>query len=217
MHKIKGNLTLATLLAALVAAPGLASAASERSCGYAYDSAGKVVRDSAGDCVRGGFWSPAKAIAECDPVLVKKPEPVAEPAPAPVPQPVAKPAPKFKTVSLGAGALFDLNSDTIKPEGRAELDALVADIRKLSNVERIEIAGHTDSTGNAEYNRQLSMRRANAVKNYLIDKGIDPRIMTTIGYGEDKPIASNATREGRARNRRVEITLRGTEMVPEAQ
>lgn len=217
MYKSSGKFTLATLIAALVAAPGLASAASERTCGYAYDSAGNVVRDSAGNCVRSGSWSPAKAIAECDPDLVKKPEPVAKPAPAPAPKPVAKPAPKFKTVTLGAGALFDVNSDVIKPEGRAELDALVAHVKKLANIERIDIAGHTDSTGSAEYNKKLSMRRANAVKNYLIEKGIDPRVMTTIGYGEEKPIASNATREGRAKNRRVEITLRGAEMVPEVQ
>ncbi|WJW76682.1 OmpA family protein [Thiohalobacter sp. IOR34] len=213
MNKNLTTLSTAALLAMLTGLPLAAGAASERTCGYAYDTAGNVVRDSAGRCVRSGFWTPAKAIEECEPEMFKKEEPVTEPEPVATPAPAPAPKPVFKMVTLSAGALFDVDSDVIKPQAYAELDALVAHVKSLDSIERIEIAGHTDSSGSAEYNKQLSMRRANAVKNYLIDKGLDPRIMTTIGWGEEKPVASNATAEGRARNRRVEITLRGAEQV----
>lgn len=173
--------------------------------GYVGDSSGHLVLDGSGNCVRTSSWTKELALAECDPDLVPKPEPVVEaaPAPAPVPQAVTE------SVSLSAGALFDVNKDTLKPAGQEELRTLAARIRTI-NIEHIDIAGHTDSSGADAYNQDLSVRRANSVKNFLIDQGIDPRIMSTIGYGESRPIADNRTAEGRAQNRRVEVTLRGT-------
>ncbi|BCO30350.1 membrane protein [Thiohalobacter sp. COW1] len=206
MHK----LSYAILVASTITLTGTATAASERTCSYVYDSAGMVVRDSAGDCVRTSGWRPEGAIAECEPDM-KKPEPVAEPEPEPAPVPA--PQPVYKTVNLGAGALFDLNSDALRAEGKRELDQLVSDLGQLSDVQSIQIAGHTDSTGDAAYNKDLSVRRANAVKNYLLEKGVDPSIMTTVGWGETKPIADNSTRAGRAQNRRVEITISGEQRV----
>lgn len=205
------KLVYAILIASSVSTSGMA-VASERTCAYAYDSAGNVVRDSAGDCVRSGSWRPEGAIAECEPDM-KQPEPAPEPMAEPAPVPKPAPQPVYKTVSLGAGALFAVNSAELQPEGKRELDALVEGLRKMSSVQSISIAGHTDSTGDADYNKDLSMRRATAVKNYLLEKGVDPNIMTTVGWGETKPIADNATREGRARNRRVEITISGNTRV----
>lgn len=173
--------------------------------GYVGDSSGHLVLDGSGNCVRTSSWTKELALAECDPDLVPKPEPVVEaaPAPAPVPQTVTE------SVSLSAGALFDVNKDTLKPAGQEELRTLAARIKTI-DIEHIDIAGHTDSSGADAYNQDLSVRRANSVKNFLIDQGIDPRIMSTIGYGESRPIADNRTAEGRAQNRRVEVTLRGT-------
>lgn len=199
-------LGLSTLLSVALTAPVMAS---DRTCAYAYDSADSVVRDSAGNCLRSGSWRPEGMTVECG-AEPPKPEPVAEPAPPPAPKPAPKPV--MKTVSLSAGALFDVNSADLKPAGKAELDALAAHMKAVK-VERIDINGYTDSTGSAEYNKQLSMRRANAVKDYLLGKGIDPRIMTTMGWGEENPVADNSTAAGRAANRRVEITLHGVQQM----
>lgn len=204
------KLSYALLVASTITLTGTASAASERTCSYVYDSAGMVVRDSAGDCVRTSGWRPEGAIAECEPDM-EKPEPVAEPEPEPAPAPA--PQPVYKTMTLGAGALFNVNSAELRPEGKRELDALVTDLNRMSSVQSIQIAGHADSTGDADYNKDLSMRRANAVKNYLLEQGVDPSLMTTVGWGETRPIADNATRAGRAQNRRVEITINGERQV----
>jgi OmpA-OmpF porin, OOP family len=85
----------------------------------------------------------------------------------------------------------------------------------MSSIEQVGITGHTDSLGAEDYNQQLSMRRANAVKNYLIERGVNPNIMSTSGMGESSPVASNATREGRSKNRRVEISIRGMQTAPQ--
>jgi len=73
---------------------------------------------------------------------------------------------------------------------------------------KIELAGHTDSIGSEQYNQGLSERRAKSAYNYFVSKGIAADRMTTVGYGELRPVASNATDEGRAKNRRVEITIK---------
>ena len=100
--------------------------------------------------------------------------------------------------------LFDTGKSTIKPESGAVLDNIADILDDYPNV-RFRIEGHTDSTGSAERNQSLSQERAQSVMNYLIEKGIPSNRMTAIGYGEDRPIADNNTREGRRTNRRVEI------------
>jgi OOP family OmpA-OmpF porin len=70
---------------------------------------------------------------------------------------------------------------------------------------RVEVQGFTDSIGTEEYNQGLSERRADAVRNYLVERGVDPKIISSKGYGESNPVASNDTKEGRALNRRVEF------------
>jgi OOP family OmpA-OmpF porin len=112
-------------------------------------------------------------------------------------------------VTYAADAFFDFDRAVLRPEGRARLDDLVEKIQGI-NLEVIIAVGHTDSTGPAEYNQRLSERRAEAVKAYLVSKGIDANRIYTEGKGETQPVADNSTREGRAKNRRVEIEVVGT-------
>ncbi|MFC3339090.1 outer membrane protein OmpA [Paracandidimonas soli] len=149
-------------------------------------------------CWRNNFWTPATGIAGCDGV------PVAQAAPAP--QVVAPTASK---VVLNADTFFDFDKATIKPEGRQILDQVASQAASI-NLETLIATGHTDSTGPEAYNQGLSERRANAVKDYLVGKGVPADRVYVEGKGETSPVASNATREGRAQNRRVEIEIVGT-------
>jgi OOP family OmpA-OmpF porin len=97
----------------------------------------------------------------------------------------------------------------LKPEGKARLDDLVGKLKAV-NLEVIIAIGHTDSIGSDAYNRKLSMRRADAVKAYMVSKGIEANRIYTEGKGESQPIADNKTKEGRAKNRRVEIEVVGS-------
>ena len=103
---------------------------------------------------------------------------------------------------------FDFDSATLKPEMEAALDDVAARVSASKGDETLSIVGHTDSTGPEAYNQGLSERRAQSVVDYLAAQGVDPTRMTPSGMGESDPIADNGTREGRARNRRVEIQTR---------
>jgi OOP family OmpA-OmpF porin len=145
------------------------------------------------------------------------PAPMPEPAPpvaAPiVPVPPATPAPApvpvSEKVTIAAEALFDFDKAVVKPEGRAALDGLLEQLRGM-NTEVMIAVGHTDSVGSNAYNQRLSLRRADAVKAYLVSKGLDPARLYTEGKGETQPLSSNATAEGRSKNRRVNIEVVGT-------
>jgi len=156
-------------------------------------------------CWRDASWTPATAAAGCDGALVPPP-PAAAPAPAaaPVPPPVAA-----SKVTFAADAFFDFDKYVLKPEGRAKLDDLVSKIKDV-NLEVIIAVGHTDWIGTKEYNQKLSVRRAEAVKAYLVSKGIEKNRIYTEGKGKTQPVADNRTAEGRAKNRRVEIEVVGT-------
>lgn len=105
---------------------------------------------------------------------------------------------------LEADYLFDFDKAVVKPQYYAMLDD-VADVMMQNPGMRLELQGHTDSIGTEAYNMDLSKRRANAVMNYLVRQGVSANRLSTVGYGETRPVASNATREGRAQNRRVEL------------
>ncbi|MGJ7491780.1 outer membrane protein OmpA [Variovorax sp. ZT4R33] len=160
-------------------------------------------------CWRDANWTPATAAKGCDGALVPAPAtPVASPS-TPV-APVAPPAPPAASkVTFAADAFFDFDKSVLKPEGRAKLDDLVSKIRDV-NLEVIIAVGHTDSVGSDAYNQRLSVRRAEAVKAYLVTKGIERNRVYTEGKGEKQPVADNKTAEGRAKNRRVEIEVVGT-------
>ena len=97
----------------------------------------------------------------------------------------------------------------VKSEGKAKLDDLIGKIKDI-NLEVIIAVGHTDSVGSDAYNQKLSVRRSEAVKAYLVSKGIEKNRVYTEGKGEKQPVADNKTAEGRAKNRRVEIEVVGT-------
>ncbi len=135
-----------------------------------------------------------------------KPEPA--PPPAPKPAPPAPPPPAPKVIDrLTLQVLFDVDKSTITEAGQRELQKAVVFVKKYPGA-KIEVDGHTDSTGTDAYNQKLSERRAAAVKDYLIkEAGVDSSKITAIGYGKTKPVADNKTAAGRAKNRRVEILI----------
>lgn len=202
---------------ALLGSANIAFSKDKGYCGYVTSATGELVRDSDGHCVRNSAWSSKRAIEECDPDLLPK-KAVEKPAVKPVevvpaPLPVPAPQPRFETINLKAGALFDTNKAAIKPAGQAQLDELAAKLNQVSNVEMIQVIGHTDSRGAAAYNQRLSERRAQSVREYLIGKGVSGSMIQASGSGESQPVASNATADGRALNRRVEVIIRATRQV----
>ena len=112
-------------------------------------------------------------------------------------------------MTYAADAFFDFDKAVLKPEGKAKLDDLVGKIKAI-NLEVIIAVGHTDSVGSDAYNDALSVRRSEAVKAYLVDKGVEKNRVYTEGKGEKQPVADNKTSDGRAKNRRVEIEVVGS-------
>ena len=127
-------------------------------------------------------------------------EPEAPPPPPPPPPAPAAPR-KIETLS---GPHFDFDKATIRPSGKEKLDRVAKTMQDNPSM-RILAEGHTDSIGSDAYNLRLSERRAESVKSYLVEKGVSPSRITTKGLGKSDPVASNATEEGRAQNRRVDI------------
>ncbi|MBX6318002.1 outer membrane protein OmpA, partial [Pigmentiphaga sp.] len=125
------------------------------------------------------------------------------------PKPAPAPVPVSEKVTYSADAFFDFDKAVVKPEAKAKLDELVNQIRGI-NLEVVIAVGHTDSIGSEAYNQRLSVRRAEAVKAYLVSKGIEANRIYTEGKGEKQPIADNKTAAGRAKNRRVEVEVVGT-------
>ena len=162
-------------------------------------------------CWRDANWTPATALPGCD--GAPKPEPKAAPeAPAPVAEvPPAPVVPMIisEKVTFAADAFFDFDKAVLKPEGKAKLDEVVTKLNSI-NLEVIIAVGHTDSVGSDAYNEKLSVRRAEAVKAYLVGKGIEKNRVYTEGKGKKQPVAENKTAAGRAKNRRVEIEFVGT-------
>jgi outer membrane protein OmpA-like peptidoglycan-associated protein len=131
-------------------------------------------------------------------------QPVMQPAPAPM---VAAPA---KQVSLAGDANFDTDKATLRPQARAHLDKFVSDVQGMT-FDHITVAGYTDAHGSDKHNRALSKRRAQTVARYLKEHGVKAHAYEVHGYGKANPVASNASAQGRAQNRRVEIKLEGTQ------
>jgi OOP family OmpA-OmpF porin len=131
------------------------------------------------------------------------PEPAPAPAAALAPAPAAVAAPPPRMLEL-RGANFDFDRSVIRPDDTEILDKSAATLKEWGDV-KVEVAGHTDSVGTDDYNMGLSLRRAKAVVNYLVGKGVSADRLTAQGYGESRPVADNATRDGRFTNRRVEL------------
>ena len=117
----------------------------------------------------------------------------------------------MKKIEVGSSIIlknifFDFDKASLKPESKTELERLISLLNELPNL-RIEISGHTDNIGSAQYNKSLSERRAKAVVDYLIENGINSSRLTFKGSGFDNPIAPNDTEEGRQQNRRTEFKI----------
>ncbi len=203
---------LTVLLAAV-----LATAAGAQSVDNWRNASGDVWKNSTGLCWRNANWTPATAAADCDGALAPAPKAAPAPAPAAAPAPAPKAAapapapqpPAASKVTYAADAFFDFDKAVLKAEGKAKLDDLASKVKAI-NLEVIIAVGHTDSVGTDAYNQKLSVRRAEAVKAYLVSRGIEKNRVYTEGKGEKQPVADNKTAEGRAKNRRVEIEVVGT-------
>ena len=177
------------------------------------DSAGAPVRDASGNCVQSsGIEHPdCMPKKEAPPPAPTAPAmPAAPAAPAAPTAPAAKPAPASvkQAVVIQADALFDFDKSVVRADGMKSIDAALAKLAGV-DVEMVIATGHTDSIGTPAYNQKLSDRRAAAVKAYLVSKGIAAAKITTLGKGESQPVATNKTKEGRQKNRRVDIEFKG--------
>jgi len=187
------------VLLALLAVSSLASAHDNWT-----SQAGPVV-NSTGLCWRDSAWTPATAAAECDGAL--KPAPVKS-APR-AEKPVANTVQALRVTYLSR-TLFDFDRAVLKPEGRKAMDQLIGRLSSV-NVEVIIATGHTDSVGSDRYNLDLGIRRADAVRNYLVSKGLDLGRVYVDSKGEREPVATNKTAQGRSENRRVVVEVYGSD------
>ncbi len=221
----KKNVLMAAMLVAAGAAQALTPGVDLKgTVGYVIDQRGDVAKSGFGLCWRTGYWTPAMAIAECDPDLVPKAAAPAAPAAAPAAPAAAAPAPApkpaAKKVTLAADALFDFDKAVLRPEGKAKIDKLVGDMKAIK-LEVIIAVGHADRLGTDAYNQKLSERRAAAVKDYLVSKGVEANRIYAEGKGEKQPVTAGkcGTSEKRTKqlidclqpDRRVDIEVIGTQ------
>ena len=225
------NRLIATVVTGAMAAMMACAAfgqADPKNSGYWLEQYGppetNVWRSGTGLCWRAGYWTPAMAIKECDPDLIKVAAPAPAPAvtppppPPPAPAPAPAPAPQVQKITLASKALFDFDKAVLKPEGKAALDSEV--ISKLPDVSKLElvlVTGHTDRIGSQEYNQRLSERRANTVRDYLVSRGVPRDKIETLGMGKTQPIPGVVCNQKNmkeliaclAPNRRVEVEVKG--------
>ena len=227
MHTTYTALALGAALAvgSVVTVPVSAQSTS----GYLTDQRNAVVKDPYNLCWRTGYWTPALAIADCDPDLVPRaapkpapPPPAAVPAPV-IPAPVAKP-PAPKTLLVQSTNLFAFDKAILTDDAKVQLDKeVVARLGEFSSIKLILVSGFADRIGSQQYNQKLSERRADAVKAYLVAKGVDGAKIETIGFGKTLQIKScpDPSPKGEIRtfkqlieclapNRRVTVEVQGT-------
>ena len=216
------NIAKKSLVVALLAGIGFgATVAQAQERVYVIDQRDVVAKSGFGLCWRTGYWTPAAAAkdpagCECDKDLL--PKEVCEPKAAPAPAPVAAPKPAGEKITVAADALFDFNKATLRPEGKAKLDELVSKAAAIK-LEVILVVGHTDRIGSDAYNQKLSEKRAAAVKEYLVAKGIEANRVYTEGKGEKQPVTGDKCK-GNAKtkalidclqpDRRADIEIIGT-------
>ena len=204
-------------------------------CGYVLSATGapdnNVVKSGAYNgalglsgnlCYRTGYWAPSMAIEQCDPDLVPKVAQAAPPPPAPTPPPPPPPkpapAPSVQKITLASKALFDFDKAVLRPDGKAAIDSQI--LSKLPQVQKLElvlVTGHTDRIGTQAYNQKLSERRADAVRDYLVSKGVAKDKIETLGMGKTQPVPGVVCEQKNFKeliaclqpNRRVEIQAKG--------
>jgi len=252
---MKQSIKLGLVASALMAITGTVSAQMKdivvvdtKESPYIIDTRGVIARDPFGLCWRTGSWSAERAaktvikdakypnwtaICECEaealwktmpPVCLPPPPPPPPPPPLPPPLP-PPPAPTSEKVTFAADALFDFDKAVLRPDGKAKLDELVSKLAGVS-LEVIIGVGYTDRIGSLKHNMDLSVRRAQSVKDYLVSKGIEPNRVYTEGKGPANPVKQcpDPSPKGEVRNRqqlidclqpnrRVEVEVVGTRPV----
>mgnify|MGYP001557427265 CR=1 FL=1 len=206
------QLTRALVLVGLGLTGGMASAAP----GYVGESATTIVRTGYGDCQHTGRGSVQNAIAECDPEIV-----AARDKPVEVAAVEVLGRKELKPIRLEADALFDFDSATLTDEGRTRLDGVISQLpdRSVLKDKRITITGFTDRLGPDGYNQTLSEKRAQAVHDYLVSRGMRDEAIDARGLGPANPLVScegkrgNALIECLAPNRRTEIEFSAMEII----
>jgi OOP family OmpA-OmpF porin len=176
------------------------------------------VRTRYGECVHDGYWQPGMRYADCEPAPI---QPVATPAPAPVVQqpvveaPAPAPVPHDVPIRLSSETFFAFDKAVLTPEGQAALDDITGRLA-VTTFDTLTVVGHADRIGPAAYNQKLSERRARAMADYLVAKGVDAQQIETIGLGQQNPSAQCPGLRG-ARlisclqpDRYAELTVSGT-------
>ena len=216
------GLMQATFASALAMFAAAASAQPD----YLTTTDGAPVRDPYGLCWHTSDWTATQPWGPCDgvpkaaaPAPQPKPAPKAEAPAAPAPQPAA---PVIRRLTLSSELLFDFDRATLRPAGQSKLDELAGELQGVK-LDSVVASGYAGRVGTESYNQKLSERRAQAVRDYLVQKGIDPQRVQTEGKGESDPVTGDACRNlgrewrGNAKlvaclqpDRRVEIGVRGT-------
>jgi len=195
--------TITGVIVSILLASSAVSAGTDRETlpGYVTGSDGGIARSSSGECVRTSDWQPKNAvIVGCDDVILK----------APVTSKKGGSTGTNVAIVIPAASMFAFDSAKLTSQGRKSLESYRAKIKpELAQAYAAVIVGHTDSTGKAKYNVGLSKRRAETVRDYLIETGTQAAKLRVIGLGAKEPIASNDTDAGRATNRRVEVIVFG--------
>ncbi len=215
-NKNQKQSTLALCLGLAISSLALSPAVQAAEMTYpaiVHSSDSTVVHNNFGECWGTGSNDVStQPTTECGQAAPKVAEPAPMPPPPPAPVAKAEPAPapvaKAPDITLSADALFDFDKAVLKPEGKQAIDS---ELKRTHfeggaiGISRIKVVGNTDSIGTKAYNQKLSERRAEAVKAYLVSKGVPASKIHTEGHGEMDPVASNKTKEGRAKNRRADI------------
>lgn len=197
LHTKAIGTSLAGALASSLLLASTQALATDDAPGYLESASGNILRSGSGDCVHTGYWDPEDAtIVGCDEYTLNLEAEVIEGTPSGL----------VGAIVIPEASLFAFDSAELTDAGKVS----IAEYRKTLKPEISEayaaiIIGHTDSTGDADYNQGLSMRRAQAVSDYLVSTGVSADKLREVGRGEEEPIASNDTAEGQAQNRRVEI------------
>lgn len=167
--------------------------------GYAEDSWGNIIRTGSGECLRTDAWKPERAtIVGCDGVVLEAEVEILKASGSGV----------LTEIVMPSTALFAFDSDKLTAEGRESIEVYRETLMpELAEAYAGIIIGHTDGTGDAKYNQGLSLLRAEAVRDYLVQTGAPAEKLRVIGRGEDEPIASNEAADGQMKNRRVEIIV----------
>lgn len=219
------NATRTLILAGIATAllPGMSIAQDSRNQGYLVDSYGNNISTSSdtGLCWRSSDWTPARSVEPCDPVARKAEAPAPRVAAAAPPPQKPAPAPArmtLQSINFSADALFAFDKSVLRPEGKASLDDFA---RQLDGAqyESIFVTGHTDRFGSNEYNQKLSERRANAVKDYLVNRDVPENRINAAGKGEREPVTRSGDCSGAKSvrvieclqpDRRVHVAVTGT-------